>query len=66
MADNFESFSEVLISAEKIDKMLSLDPLVKDRENINMNPDTLKGEIEFKDLNQMCGEYINLYDKLTD
>ncbi len=50
MADNFESFSEVLISAEKIDKMLSLEPLVKDRENINMNPDTLKGEIEFKDL----------------
>ena len=23
-------------------------------------------KIEFKDLNQMCGEYINLYDKLTD
>lgn len=50
LANNFESFSEVLVSAEKIDNMLSLDPLVKDRENVNMNPDTLKGKIEFKDL----------------
>ncbi len=49
-SDNFDAFSEVLVSAEKIDKMLSLTPLVKDRENINMNPKTLKGEIEFKDL----------------
>lgn len=49
-SDNFESFSEVLVSAEKIDNMLSLDPLIKDRENINMNPNMLKGKIEFKDL----------------
>lgn len=49
-ADNFDSFSEVLVSAEKIDKILYLDPLVKDRENINMNPDSLKGKIEFKNL----------------
>lgn len=49
-ADNFDSFSEVLVSAEKIDKMLSLDPLVKDRENIDENPEELKGKIEFKDL----------------
>ena len=47
-SDNFDSFSEVLVSAEKIDNMLSLDPLVKDRENINMNPNILKGEIEFE------------------
>lgn len=49
-ADNFDSFTEVLVSAEKIDHILYLDPLVKDRENINMNPDILKGEIEFKNL----------------
>jgi len=49
-SDNFESFSEVLVSAEKIDKMLSLEPLVKDRENINMNPESLKGEIEFDNI----------------
>lgn len=49
-ADNFDAFSEVLVSAEKIDKILYLEPLVKDRENINMNPDVLKGEIEFKGL----------------
>ena len=49
-ADNFESFSEVLVSAEKIDRILYLDPLVKDRENINMNPEKLKGKIEFKNL----------------
>lgn len=50
IADNYDSFSEVLISAEKIDSMLNIDPLVKDRENIDMNPDPLKGKIEFKDL----------------
>lgn len=49
-ADNFDAFSEVLVSAEKIDNILYLEPLVKDRENINMNPSVLKGEIEFKDL----------------
>ena len=49
-SDNFDSFSEVLVSAEKIDKMLSLDPLVKDKENINMDPEPLKGKIQFKDL----------------
>lgn len=49
-ADNFDSFSEVLVSAEKINKMLTLQPLVKDRENIILNPDKLKGEIEFVDL----------------
>ena len=49
-SDNFEAFSEVLVSAEKIDKMLSLTPLVVDRENIDMNPETLKGKIEFKNL----------------
>ncbi len=49
-SDNFDSFSEVLVSAEKIDNMLSLEPLVKDREKINMNPETLRGKIEFKDL----------------
>ena len=50
LADNFESFSEVLVSAEKIDAMLSLEPLVQDKENINQNPEKLKGEIEFKNL----------------
>lgn len=50
VADNFDSFSEVLVAAEKIDNMLNLEPLVKDKENINMNPDTLKGKIEFKNL----------------
>lgn len=50
LADDIEVFSEILVAAEKIDNMLSLDPLVKDRENINMNPDVLKGKIEFKDL----------------
>lgn len=49
-ADNFESFSEVLVSAEKIDKMLSLEPMIKDKENINMNPDELKGKIEFNNI----------------
>lgn len=49
-SDNFEAFSEVLVSAEKIDKMLSLEPLVKDRENINLNPNVLKGKIEFKNM----------------
>ena len=39
---------------------------------ININRDEYQNKldnlskIEFKDLNQMCGEYINLYDKLTD
>lgn len=50
VADNFDSFSEVLVAAEKIDNMLNLEPLVQDKENINMNPDTLKGKIEFKNL----------------
>ena len=50
IADNYDSFSEVLVSAEKIDYMLNLEPLIKDKENINMNPDPLKGKIEFKNL----------------
>lgn len=50
IADNYDSFSEVLVSAEKIDYMLNLEPLIKDKENINMNPDSLKGKIEFKNL----------------
>jgi ATP-binding cassette subfamily B protein len=50
IADNYEAFSEVLVSAIKIDKMLSLEPLVKDREDINMNPSKLKGKIEFSNL----------------
>ena len=49
-SDNFEAFSEVLVSAEKIDRMLSLTPLVVDKDGIDMNPDTLKGKIEFKNL----------------
>ena len=49
-SDNFDAFSEVLVSAEKIDKMLTTTPIVKDKENINMNPETLKGKIEFKNL----------------
>jgi ATP-binding cassette subfamily B protein len=49
-ADNFDSFSEVLVSAEKIDKMLSLTPLVQDRHNIDLNPEKLKGKIEFKNM----------------
>jgi len=49
-ADNFDAFSEVLVSAEKIDKMLTLTPLVKDRENIDMNPSKLGGKIEFNNI----------------
>ncbi len=49
-ADHIDAFSEVLVAAEKIDTMLSLKPLVQDRENINTNPDKLKGKIEFKDI----------------
>ena len=49
-ADNFDAFSDVLVSAEKIDKMLSTEPLVKNRENIDMNPESLKGKIEFKNI----------------
>lgn len=49
-ADNFESFSEVLVSAEKIDKMLSLQPMIIDKENIDMNPEALKGKIEFNNI----------------
>ena len=50
LADNFEAFSDVLVSAEKIDKMLSTEPLIKDRDNIDQNPDKLKGKIEFKNM----------------
>lgn len=50
LSDNFDSFSEVLVSAEKIDEMLSLEPLVQDKDNINMNPKKLKGKIEFNNL----------------
>lgn len=50
IADNFESFSEVLVSAKKIDDMLNRVPLVKDKENIDNNPAMLKGKIEFKNV----------------
>lgn len=49
-SDNFDAFSEVLVSAEKIDKMLTTTPLIQDKENIDMNPEPLKGKIEFKNL----------------
>ena len=49
LADNFDSFSEVLVSAEKIDRILTLEPLVKDREDIDPSPEKLKGKIEVID-----------------
>ena len=49
-SDNFDAFSEVLVSAEKIDNMLSLKPLIQDKENINLTPDKLKGKIQFKNI----------------
>lgn len=50
ISDNYEAFSEVLVSAEKIDALLNKEPLIKDKEDIDMNPSPLKGKIEFKNI----------------
>lgn len=50
MADDFEAFSDVVVAAEKIDKLLNLKPLVMDKKNIDLNPSELKGKIEFENL----------------
>lgn len=50
ISDNYEAFSEVLVSAEKIDALLKREPLVKDRENVISNPNKLKGKINFENI----------------
>ena len=50
LANNIDSIEEVLLSAEKVEKLLNKEPMIKDRENINLNPEKLKGEIEFKNV----------------
>lgn len=47
LADNIESFSDVLVSAQKISGLLKREPLVKDREELNTSIKELKGKIEF-------------------
>ena len=51
ISDNFESFSDVVVCAEKINNLLERKPLVQDKEGINPNPENLKGKIEFKNVN---------------
>lgn len=47
ISDQYDSFSEILISIRRIDEILNLEPLIKDKENIELNPKPLKGKIEF-------------------
>lgn len=50
LAIEFDAFSEVMVSAGKIQKLLDYEPLVKDKESVIDKNDDLKGNIKFKDV----------------
>lgn len=50
LSNTIEEFSDIVLSAEKIDALLNRKPLIEDKENIDLNPEKLKGKIEFENV----------------
>jgi len=50
LSNTIEEFSDVVLSAEKIDSLLNRKSLIEDKENIDLNPEKLRGKIEFENI----------------